>query len=643
MDVRTRKLRVTFTFLALIGLVILMTSFYVYNQIHRHLGSERSPFDDIYYLLPFTGTPDRVVGIRAAVLRSEFNADYLAGLTNSNAAAAAARRNYLDIATFWERQFVQRRVDVEVISDQQLLTDLHRFNVLVLPVVHCLSSDQGEAIKTFLKQGKGLILTHMTGNRDSSGAERGWSLTADITGGTPLLDLRVPEGEKTLTLHAASSTPLTANLKPGSHLEIAGYDQPIRLNLREPRTHSAAVWASTGKLLTTDLRRDSAAAFGTYLGGRFAWFGFTESGIPAKRELWEAFDAMVENAINWTGRRAVIDKRPWGEARSAATFAIMAQRDNLRGIAIQEVFAAHKIRPAFFTEPETLPVNRLSLHAIRGEVEFAPYFALSEERLSQGLDTAFDQRLQQSKRAFKELLDVDVSSFSLPFIPEGDTIDRYTRFGFDHIWITKEQNFAPDLPKIIHQPLFRRLVAPVLIFPSGADDEFLTADGSLTDPDELLRNMIREYDFAHKVGGLYSTMLHADVMGMERNLPVLENLLGHIRKSGAWIVSPSQLAEWWRKYENVKVRLIESTQMLTLMVSNEETTSIESITLRIFPNRIPQSISIRAERILAPTPGFTINPTGGFIDIILSDLGRRENRTYYIEMDFDPVPESQPR
>lgn len=47
MDVRLRKLRVTFFFLTLIGVVILFTSFYVYQQIHRHLGAERSPFDDI--------------------------------------------------------------------------------------------------------------------------------------------------------------------------------------------------------------------------------------------------------------------------------------------------------------------------------------------------------------------------------------------------------------------------------------------------------------------------------------------------------------------------------------------------------------------------------------------------------------------
>lgn len=587
--------------------------------------------------------PDRVVGIRAAVLQSQQNADYLAEMATSHAGAAVARKNYLAIANFWERQFIQRRVDVEVISDQQILTDLHRFNVLVLPVTHCLSTDQIESIKAFLRQGKGVILTHVTGNRDSSGTERGWSLTADITGGIPLLDLRLPEDKKAFTLHTAASTPLTANLKPGSHLKIGSYDQPIRLNLREPRTRSAAVWGSSGKLLTTDMRRDCAAAFGTYLGGRFVWFGFTESGIPPDRDLWQTFDMMVDNAINWTGRRAVIDKRPWARSQSAATFAIMAQRDNLRGMAIQEVFAEHNIRPAFFTDPDTLAINRVSLQTIRDAVEFAPYLAMSEVRVREGLDAAFDQRLQRAKASFKEYLEVDVASFSLPFLPEGDAIDRYTRFGFNNIWIETEHSFAPELPKIPHQPLFRRLVAPVLFFQSGADDQFLSDNGNVTDPDELLRNLIREYDFAHKVGGLYSTMLHADVMGRQQNLPVLNDFLEHIRRSGAWIVSPNELAAWWRKYENVKVRLIESTQMLTLMVSNEETATVPSITLRIFPNRIPQSITIRAERILSPIPGYTINPSGGFIDIILTDLGRRENRTYYIEMDFTPAAEPRPR
>ncbi len=643
MDVRKRKVGVTLFFLTLIGLVILITSFYVYNQIHRHLGAAQSPLDEIYYFLPFTGQGERVVGIRAAILRSQQNADYLASLTTSHAAASVARENYLGIANFWERQFTQRRMEVEIISDEQMLTDLYRFNLLVLPVVHCLSDEQTEAVKGFLRQNKGVIMTQMTGNRDAKGSERGWSLTADITGGTPYMDLRLPADRKAFTLYAATSTPISANLKPGSNLEIASYDQPVRLRLREPRTQSAGVWASTGRLLTTDMRSDSALAFGTYLGGRFVWFGFTESGVPPKRELWETFDAMVDNAINWAGRRAVIDKRPWADAPSAAIFAIMAQRDILGGLALQEVFAERNIRPAFFTEPDTLPVNQASLAAIRNSVEFAAYVAPSEERIREGLDATFDQRLQRAKNEFNSLLDVNITSFSLPVIPEGDNVDRYTRLGFDHIWVENKHSFAPDLPQIIHQPLFRRLVAPVFLFQSGANDQFLTDGGRNNDPDELLRNLIREYDFSHKVGGLYSTMLHANLMGSQNNLPVIRQLLDHIQASGAWIVSPSELAQWWRKYEGVKVRLIETTQMLTLMISNEERTSVPSITLRIFPNRMPQSVTIRAERIYAPIPSYNIHPAEGYIDVVVTDLSRRENRTYYIELNYTSARDSDPK
>lgn len=639
MDVRIRKIRVTLFFLVLIGVFILITSFYVYNQIHRHLGAERSPFDEIYYLLPFTESPERIVGIRAAVLQSEQNADYLASMATSHAGASVARKNYLSIADFWKRQFTQRRVDVEIISDSQLTTDLHRFNVLVLPVVHCLSDLQIESIKSFLRQGKGVIITHVTGNRDSTGSERTWSLTADITGGVPHADFRLPEGKQSFTLHTAGNTPISANLKPGTPLRVGGFDQPIRLQLREPRAQSAAVWAPTGKLLTTDLRRDCAAAFGTYLGGRFVWFGFTESSIPADRTLWETFDTMVDNAINWAGRRAVIDKCPWGEAPSAATFAIMAQRDNLRGIAMHDVFAAHRIKPAFFTDPDTLSVNQVSLYPLRDSVEFAPYISISEERLSESLDAAFDQRLQRARQMFSELLDVNVTFFNLPFIQEEDAIDRYTRFGFDEIWIEKQNRFAPELPKILHQPLFRRLVAPVLLFQSGAGDQLLSDNGQVDDPEELLQNLIREYEFAHKVGGLYSAMFHPDVMGSRQNLEVLDKFLKHIRDSGAWIASPKELSTWWRKYENIKVRLVEGVQMLTLMISNEETTPVSQIIFRIYPNRVPDSVQIRSERILAPIPAHVIDQAGGYIDVILNDLGRRENRTYYIELHYDSPTE----
>lgn len=640
MDVRRKKLKVTFFFLALIGFLIVTTSFYLYNQIQEHLGTANSPIHIVVNKIPFLPKQGVIGGINVAILQSGYTAEFFASQAKTREEADAARRNYLDISKFWRQQFAARRINADVLNDRQILTDLYRYNVLVLPLVQCMSDAQIEAVKGFVEANKGVILTHMTGNRDENGKERGWSLTQDITGGRPVFDLRLEEGSQFYQFNTIGVTPVSANIDPGAAINIASYDFPLRLHLREARAQPAAVWRPVDDFHTGDVREEAAIAFGNYLGGRFVWFGFTAGGVGPQRRNWERFDALIENAIQWASHRAVMSRMPWPDGRHAAVFAIKAERDAVRGAALERLFANRNIPVGMLLSVETLLINQLALQGMRDRVEFGLYSDLSAEAQKDGLDSAFEQRLVRGRNDFRNVLEVDVFSFNLPKRPEpgiNHTLDKFVRMGYEYLWIQENQSYSPEIPPVYTQPLFRRLRTPVLLFESGDSSRLypqLSPNRELSEArqQELLHSWIRGFEFTKGIKGLHTTVLPASLLANDRMLPLLDQFLGHVQDSGGWLAAPSDVARQWRDHESLSARIIESARQLTIIVSNDSNEQLPPFRLRIFPGRMPQSINIRAERIYVSLPEYTLNAREGYIDLVIEDLGSRENRLYFLEL-----------
>lgn len=631
MDVRKRKVRVTFFYLVLIGVLILATSFYVYNQIQRHLIGTRSPFEVMLDSLSFGGS-DRMRGVRVAVLRSQQTAEYLASFAKDANAAGKVKNEYFGLADFWQSNLQNYQIDVELINDEDLTTSLGRYNLLILPMVHCLSTEQAEAVKQFLAKQHGVIMTQMTGNRDENGREQGWSLLADVTGGRPSLAQQGGDSAAPLQFNFVSETPITASIPPGARISVMGYDQPVSLSLREARTRASGIWQQ--KFLPADNKpRDNAAvAYGSYLGGRFAWIGFSTRSLTGDRETWDTFDRVLRNAVEWTAFHSVAGKAAWPNTRAAALFGIQAEQEVARGRLLQEEFTARDIRPAFFVDPQILSINRYSLEQTLPHVELGAHVQVPVTQLKEGLDTAFDQRLQQIHNEFATQLNSQITGFTLPEKPQKNTGDTFTRIGFEWVWVENQLRSTPVIPLIPHQPLFRRLRAPVYIFQSVNSDRQLLETENFHDPQQLLRQLQREYNFATDLGGLYTITLHSDLIGSDAYLAIVPPFLDAVRKrDDVWFTTPDEVATWWRQYDNVRVRVADGTERITLIVTNEGRQEIPEIRVQVYPPRPMTDVTIRAERIYAPIPQHSVHTRDNRIDLVFRNLGARENLTYYID------------
>ncbi len=629
MDINQKKLRATIFYMIVMGLLILAASYLVHRMINEHLvgrGNQLSLFD----FIPIY-RDKKVEGISAAVLVSEQTAAFLAkngSEENDLETYAQIMTGYREQAEYWNTYLDSRKYKTTTIGDGELASGLDNYNLLVLPFALCLSEQQLESVKFFLEQGKGLILSHSSGNRDENGVERpNWSLTSDVLGGHPFYPQ--VHDKKNAGIQLIANSPLTVNIPPGSAIEVTTYDQPMAMNLVESRTKEGAFWRNTGDKEHLELPQYTSIAHGNYLRGRFVWIGFNPSSIVNDVDYWGVFDKLLANMVDWASYKTVAGKVVWQNTRAAATFAVIPQRDYSRALSVHKIFNKHNIRPVFFIDYHQTSLYRMIIDQIVREVDIGlqigDAFSSSEERRIEK-----NKNLRKYKVDFEKSLHTEVSGYE-ELSRKDVNFDAMARASFDYVWLREEQRAVPYTGRVTMQPLFRKRKDPVLIFQSARNDIKLIEELGITDPEDLYIAMRNDFDAVYRVGGLYSITLHSHIIGNERYHQVLDDLLSYIQSKNVWIASPSELAKWWRKHDNVTVRIQETPRRINLMITNESRQHIDYTTVNLYPVIMPESISIRAERINTPIPEYRIANQHERIDLVITDLGKGESRTYFID------------
>lgn len=635
MEVRRRKVRVTLLYLVLTGMLIVAASILAHQVITEEVIGRGRLSDGLLGWLPFVQSR-RVDGVRVAVLRSEQTAEYFSRLAEEeDRDPQEARKNYLAISEFWKDYFQRRRFEVETISDQQLTSSLEEYSMLLVPMVHCLSEDQIQAIKDFLALRRGVVLTHISGSRDEYGEERSWSLTADVMGGEP--EFLITREREPRSLHLLSELPVIAQAPPAFELEVEIFDQPLAMRLREDRIKPAAVWAPEGRPLpTVSPDRKAGIAFGEYLGGRVAWLGFSaQSVVSGDPEMWEAFNSVINNSVDWAASRMVAGKAAWPQHQAAAAFSVMPEGDFARAAELWGTFDRRDISAAFFLTPRQTEINRVIVDELSARAEFAlqtdfsPTAAGGRENAEE-LNSLLRPALQEvSSRTERE-----PRGFSLPTHERID-FTQLAYLDLDYAWITGEHGRAPRFVPMQLQPLFRRRRhAPILIFQSGRDDRWL-AEEEEKPPEAIIESIDLDFNRSKSLGGLYSLSLHAHLSGTAEFRELLDQWLETLPRDEVWLVSPGEIAQWWRQRQQITYSITERGRgRTTLMVSNEGNKTVPEFRLFLYPPRLPASLRIRAERIRVDVPEHTIDRDQNRIELLFEEFAARENKTFYLDLNY---------
>lgn len=573
------------------------------------------------------------------MLRSEQSADYIATIMEDDGTGdpASARESYLKFASFWEAQLKNMRIDTTIISDADLLTELDRYNLLILPAAYALSEPQIDVIKAFLAQRKGVIMTHITGNKDARGLDRSWTLTEDVVGGE-LLPMHSgkekTEDRMNRKLFFASDNALSAQTPPAYALPVATFDYPFRIKLREGRAKVAAAWEDPGGLAPLDMKKNAGALLGDYRGGRFVWLGFTSHSVANLPEVWSYYSKIIENSINWAGHRVVVDKANWPVGKTATTIGLMNEQNLFDSESLKQQLESHGIIPGIYLSEMNVRILPLGREGLFSSVELGPRLSVEQTDKENPFDGQTLKRLEQMRVNLEERFGDDVFGFSSSI-----KIDRSTKsladLDFEYIWLESQYEGSPKVARPIEKNrslLFRKQPPPLVFIRQGArSDALLIEETKPENPAELLESMKQDYDRIRNLGGLYSISLNPSLIASPTYKSVIEPWLKYISKLDNWNASPMELTHWWRKQEGVLVVAEQEGSRIVIRVSNEGGVAVEELRLFLYYPTASDKFEIRAERIRTPIPTHVYDELNHRVEIMLKDMNPGENRTYFLE------------
>ena len=67
------------------------------------------------------------------------------------------------------------------------------------------------------------------------------------------------------------------------------------------------------------------------------------------------------------------------------------------------------------------------------------------------------------------------------------------------------------------------------------------------------------------------------------------------------------------------------------MITNESKYDVQSAVVYLYPVKLPELLTIKAERINVPIPDHSLNTSEERIDLDIRNLRSGESRTYYID------------
>lgn len=565
---RNRRRGAFFLFLVL-ALVMMVAAIWQYHQMLVSIYDRAA--EDVYRRLFGRGGERRaLMPLRVALFASP---DLLAPEEQGP--------HYAQLIHAWERYLQRQDVGFRTLSEIPDAETSDQFDLLILPATSQMSDGQIEAVKEFLRRGKGLLMTWAAGTRDGAGAWRRYSLL-HVVGGLEFTGVVAGEDESYARLMLSARSPVSEGLPPGFRVRVRRRDQPVAVLARESRTHAVGYW-------TEDARPDAPVglAHGHYFDGRFVWIGCTIASAADEYEHQEAFFTLFRNAIIWAGGQPVASKPLWPKDLTGA-FSLSQRIEHPGDIndTVLQLARRHHIPLSTF-----LSVNLLdSLTAEDWErLRAAGSVALVADREAGERRDRVDGLRRARQRASEKLGREVVGFRSSDGTVDDPLLDDLSRAGFQYVAATDADRLAPYIVRSYRPvPLLTRPRELWLI------PEQTVADGADRDGLLDLHDQVR----AH---GGYAAMSVRPAEMTDDALRAWDALLARVRRERVWIASMDEIAGYGRRWGHIRLatRYVSPT-VTRLTVSNTGRESVEDVPIQMDMDRSYRRVEFRPTTLGSP-------------------------------------------
>jgi peptidoglycan/xylan/chitin deacetylase (PgdA/CDA1 family) len=470
----------------------------------------------------------------------------------------------------WRSALAAAGADVRTVASQNIGD--RRASVLVIPSSPCLTIASREAIESAADDGRGLILTGLTGNRDIGCRPIGYGFIVGATG-AGRADVLEPRPMVYVAFPAGS--PLTAGIPPGARLEV-NPGQQVAL-----RGSSRDAFYSDYSLRPAPANRepllDAAVSRSTLGRARVVYWGFELRDVASRPWSAELARLLVRNSVAWAAGEPTATIEAWPKGRRAAAAIAQDVEDEFgnASFAFDSLKAAHVRGTYFLTTNLAKPYTRLSRElAADGEVGS---HTRNHWLLGGNPPDAQRRRLAETQDDLADMLGHPTRGLRPPEEQfDVATLKAWAAAGGGYVFgANDERSASPELLAFGADTL-------VLIGRFGSDD-FAVVGEHRDDPDAALGVFLADFEQTRALGGAYVLSYHSQVLARPEWVPVLARAARAIASdTSVWCTTTGNIAEWWRARAAVTAHVDASSRdRVMVTVRNGGPTAINSLVVHV--------------------------------------------------------------
>ena len=513
----------------------------------------------------------------------------------------------------WRDYFTEHKRAFKEVSDPAALAD-YKSSVIVVPAGVSLNDAERKAFTEHHRNGGSILATGPFGARDGAGIWVGWGLMEQLFGAR-VADEMGPGGEKNF-LVMSGNVPITVAFPAGSRFWVGkAPEQALRFEGAGQAAARFLDWARTPD------GKKPVVAFGEKNNARWVLFGFSEN-------AWDAaptpMRTLADGAIDWLQRQPKAEVAAWPGGYRAAHMITMNVDEPVENVlSLASALDALKMRGTFFVVADAAAKSPGTLKALTVGHEIAYHGdGLQPFKGQTKVDQARRVKDMQQRLASSLRPDERITGFRAP----GESYDARTEevlqaAGFRYHAVDPNRSDA-------RLPLFAKAnkVNPqddVVVLPRTQRDDLVFLQGNEANLNDIIATMRGELDLVIEEGALGMLSIHSRNFSKESLLaqavPAYLLALAEV-KSQVWLATGTEVADWWRKRDNVRVTLSTLGKRFELEVSNVGEANVEGATVNVYH---PRASSV----IVTPTKAWMPDATVRRIDdfrsqVVFGSLGK---------------------
>ncbi len=544
--------------------------------------------------------------------------------------------------SYWEQTLLKDKISYKIIQEPELTKIPPGYEILIVPGALLLSKEEKKGIKDFVSDGGNLLATWLVGVRDEKGDWVGYEFLAHLLGGSVSQSVDDVAGGSSVVLRGNS--PITAMIPPGTHLDLYTYNGYLTFNLFEPRSTSDGFWfkpywrspAGQGS------GSDCLIAHGTYVKGKYVWFGFTPETVQGVKDNQTILFNIVENCYDWLQGKPILNARVWPLGFQAGGSILIDAKGNYNSIEhIVQKLTDDKIGADYIIDQKYDPKG-INLKDFKlGDV------VVSLQNADQMDESTFDNYLMKITNETKKIVGKSaIGYFPFNWNYSLKLIDALAAYGVRYVFTDiTPRYYGPEIKMAIRGGwwLISRRV-PIGSCPKAqlSLQEWNMVKG-IRGEDRLLKAMIGDLKRIRTAGGMYLGILDPEILEREKAEELPLKLATAMDSSNVWRASTAKIIERYGGWTGLRVACQQVTDTrLMLSLSNVGKIPLREVIYDLYLTDDFSDVAFRPQKIGVNATKLLWNQKDGICTFVLTEIGPRDNLSIIVDLTLaqDYYPES---